>query len=229
MGAVHLTVRDLDANVKFFELLGGKPVKNGSVQLMEFPGMYVELDKGELSGGSEGTIVNHFGFQVKSMKDWLPKWEAAGVKIESMARPTQAYLLSPDEARIEILEDPTLATPIAGHHVHFFTPDVPGMQAWYVKTFGAVAGTRAQFQAADLPGINLTFSPTPTPVVPTKGRAVSAIDFEVKDLKAFVAKLQAAGIRVDESDKKVPHSSIREATIVDPWGTTIELSEGLAP
>ena len=67
MGAVQLTVRDIDANVNFFKLLGGTPVKNGSVQLMEFPGMYVELEKGGPSAGSVGSIVDHFGLQVKSM------------------------------------------------------------------------------------------------------------------------------------------------------------------
>jgi catechol 2,3-dioxygenase-like lactoylglutathione lyase family enzyme len=228
MGAVHLTVRDVDANIAFFKLLGGTPVKNGPLQLMEFPGMYVGLEKGEPTGGSIGSIVNHFGFQVRSMKDWLPKWQAAGIKIEPQTRPTQAYLLTPDDVRIEILEEPTLPTPIAGHHIHFFTQDVPGMQAWYVKTFGAIPGTRAQFQTADLPGINLTFTAAPPPSDPTSGRALSSIVFEVKDLKAFLATLKSAGIKIDEPYKKIPHSSIAKATITDPWGTTIELTEGLA-
>jgi catechol 2,3-dioxygenase-like lactoylglutathione lyase family enzyme len=214
--------------VNFFTMLGGKPVKNGSVQLIEFPGMYVELEKGEPSGGSIGSIVNHFGFYVKSMKDWLPKWQAAGLKMEPMTRPTQVYLLSPDEARVEILEQPALATPIAAHHIHFATPDIPATQAWYAKTFGAVAGTRGNFQTANLPGIELTLSGTTTPVAPTKGRAFTAIDFEIKNLKAFLATLQSQGIKVEEPYHHVPQSSIAEASIVDPWGTTIELSEGLA-
>lgn len=235
MGAVQLTVRNIDADVNFFKLLGGTPVKNGSLQLIEFPGMYVELRRGDPSGGSVGSIINHFGFQVKSIQEWLPKWRAAGIKIEPITRPTQAFLLSPDGARIEILEDPALPEPIAGHHVHFFTPDVSAMRAWYVKTFCAVAGTRTGpapnakvFQTADLPGIDLSFSPSGSPVVPTKGRAISAIDFEVKDLKAFVATLRAMGIKVDEPYRRVPHSSVFEAAIVDPWGTTIVLSEGLS-
>jgi catechol 2,3-dioxygenase-like lactoylglutathione lyase family enzyme/predicted enzyme related to lactoylglutathione lyase len=227
MGAVHLTVRDVDANVSFFKLLGGTPVKNGSIQLMEFPGMYVELEKGEPSGPSIGSVVNHFGFYVKSMNDWLPKWQAAGIKIEPITRPTQLYMASPDDARIEILEEPTLATPIAGHHIHFASPDIPGMQAWYIKTFGAVAGTRGNFQTALLPGIELTLSGSRDPVAPTKGRAFAAIDFEVKNLKPFLTTLQAQGISVVEPYHQVPHTSVSEASIVDPWGTTIELSEGL--
>ena len=229
MGSIDLTVRDIDANVSFFKLLGGTPVANGSVSLVEFPGMFVRLQKGDPSAGSIGSIVNHFGFQVRNMKDWLPKWQAAGLKIEPITRPTQAYLRTPDDARVEILEEPSLATPVAGHHIHFFTQDIPGMEAWYVKTFGAIPGMRGQFQAADLPGVNLTFSASPTSTVPTKGRALDSICFEVKGLRAFLAKLQAAGIVIDEPYTKVPDSSIAKASITDPWGTTIELTEGLSP
>ena len=228
MGAVELTVRDIDANVSFFKALGGTPVSNGSVNLIEFPGMFVKLQKGDPSAGSIGSIVNHFGFQVRSMNDWLPKWQAAGLKIEPVTRPTQAYLRTPDDVRVEILEEPSLTTPIAGHHIHFFTPDIPGMEAWYVKTFGAVPGKRAQFEAADLPGINLTFSGSPTPTVPTQGRALNSICFDVKGLREFIAKLSAEGIRIEEPYAKLPNSSIAKATITDPWGTTIELTEGLA-
>lgn len=227
MGQVHLIVRDVDANVAFFKLLGGTPVSNGSLHLIEFPGAYIVLEKGAPTGGSVGSIINHFGFQVRAMKDWLPKWQAAGLTIEPITRPTQTYLLTPDNCRIEILEDPTLSTPIAVHHVHFFTPEIPGMQAWYVKTFGAVAGMRGQFQAADVPGINLTFSSTPTPVVPTSGRVLDRIGFEVKDLPAFLAKLQTAGIKLDRPYAKIPGTSIASATLIDPWGSTIELTEGL--
>ncbi len=74
MGHIHLTVRDIDAEESFFKLLGGTPVSNGPLRLIEFPGVFVMLRKGEPSGGSVGSTVNHFGFQVKSMKDWLPKW-----------------------------------------------------------------------------------------------------------------------------------------------------------
>ena len=105
MGSVHLIVRDIDAERDFFKLLGGVPVVNGTLQMMEFPGMFVILEKGEPSGGSIGSIVNHFGFQVKDMKEWLPKWQAASLKIEPMNRPTQLYMRTPDDVRVEVLEE----------------------------------------------------------------------------------------------------------------------------
>ena len=103
------------------------------------------------------------------------------------------------------------------------------MQAWYVKTFGAAAGTRAQFQTADLPGIDLTFSASPTVPVTTKGRALNSVGFEVKDLAGFLVKLQAAGVKIERPYAKIPKSSVGVAYFTDPWGTYIELTEGLAP
>jgi catechol 2,3-dioxygenase-like lactoylglutathione lyase family enzyme len=229
IGHVHLTVRDIDAGERFFKLLGGTTVSNGPLRLIEFPGLYVMPRKGEPSGGSVGSTVNHFGFQVRSMKDWLPKWQAAGLKMEPIRRPTQVYLLTPDDVRVEILEEPSLSTPIAGHHIHFAAQDIPKMQAWYVKTFGAVPGKRAQFETADLPGINLTFSSIDTAPVTTKGRALDHIGFEVANLPAFLAKLQAAGEKIDRPYTKIPNSSVVIAFFTDPWGTYIELTEGLAP
>jgi len=229
MGHIHLTVRDVDAGKGFFALLGGTPVSNGPLQLIEFPNAFLMLRKGEPSGGSVGSNVNHIGFQVRSMNDWLPKWKAAGLKMEPMTRPTQVYLLTPDGLRIEILEEPSLSTPIAAHHIHFATQDIPGMQAWYARTFGAVPGKRAQFDAADLPGVNLTFTSTETAPVTTKGRALDHIGFEVRNLPAFLAKLEAAGIKIDRPYTKIPNSSVAIAFFTDPWGTYIELTEGLAP
>ncbi len=229
MGHIHLTVRDVDASKSFFTLLGGTPVSNGTLEMIEFPGMYVILRQGEPSGGSVGSSVNHFGFLVRSMKDWLPKWQAAGLKIEPTTRATQLYMRSPDDVRIEIIEEPTLATPVAGHHIHFATPDIPATQAWYAKTFGAVPGKRAQFETADLPGINLTFSSINTAPVTTKGRALDHIGFEVRNLQAFLVKLEAAGNKIDQPYRKIPNSSIAVAFFTDPWGTYLELTEGLMP
>jgi catechol 2,3-dioxygenase-like lactoylglutathione lyase family enzyme len=229
MGHIHLTVRDVDVSKSFFAQLGGTPVTNGPLQLIQFPNMFIMLRKGEPTGGTVGSNINHFGFYVKNMKDWLPKWQAAGLKMEPMTRPTQVYLMAPDDIRIEILEEPTISTPIAGHHIHFASQDVPAMQAWYAKTFGAVPGKRAQFDNDLLPGIDLSFSPIATAPAPTKGRALDHIGFEIKNLQAFLDKLQAAGNKIDRPYTKIPNSSTAIAFFTDPWGTYIELTEGLAP
>ena len=106
-------------------------------------------------------------------------------------------------------------------------PDVAAMRAWYVQTFGAVPGTRSGMQAADLPGVNLTFNPAPDAVAPTRGRALDHIGFEVKNLEAFCKQLEAGGLKLDRGYTKVPALGIAVAFLTDPWGSYIELTEGL--
>ncbi len=230
MGHVHLNVRDVDAHKKFWAELGGVPVQNGQLQMVQLPGVFVVLRQQVPTGGSVGSTVNHFGFLVKHMQDWLPKWKAAGLTMEPQTRPTQLYLIAPDDVRVEILEDDTIDVPLKMHHVHFFIPEPLEVQAWYAKTFGAVPGKRGQFDAADLPGVNLTFSKADMPTVKTVGRSVDHVGFEVKNLEQFVKKLEASGIKFD---RPYQHSTASPTTAIafltDPWGTQVELTENLAP
>ena len=125
----------------------------------------------------------------------------------------------------------TQTAPIQLHHVHFFGEQQPEMQAWYAKTFGAAAqpaNPNQAFVTAQLPGVTLSFSRSPTPTVATQGRALDHIGFEVENLEAFTKKLEADGIPLTVSYRTVPALNIAIAFIKDPWGTNIELTEGLA-
>jgi catechol 2,3-dioxygenase-like lactoylglutathione lyase family enzyme len=230
MGHIHVVGRDLDAHRRFWTALGGTPTKNGTLEMIRFPGAFVNLRQGEPTGGTVGSVVNHFGFQVRRIQDWLPKWEAAGLKMEPRTRADQVYLIAPDDIRVEILEEPSIATPIRMHHVHYFVPDPIAAQAWYVKTFGAVPGKRANFDAADLPGVNLTFSKADTPLVKTMGRSLDHVGFEVRGLEAFLKKLEASGTKLDrpyQTSQAAP--TLKISYVYDPWGTYLELTEGLTP
>jgi catechol 2,3-dioxygenase-like lactoylglutathione lyase family enzyme len=233
-GHLHLAVRDLETGQKFWAMLGGAPIQNGTLQLIQFPGTFVMLRKGEPSGGTVGSTVNHFGFHVKNLKESLarwqasPVWQAAGVKWES-TNATQGYLTGPDEVRIEVIENAAIDAPIKMHHVHFFTASATDTQAWYVRTFGGVPGKRASFDTADLPGVNLTFSKADGPVAGTKGRSLDHIGFEVRNLEQFIKRLEANGIKMDRPYTKIANSATAIAFLTDPWGTYIELTENLAP
>jgi catechol 2,3-dioxygenase-like lactoylglutathione lyase family enzyme len=149
--------------------------------------------------------------------------------MEPQTRPTQVFLIGPDDVRVEILEDETIAEPIRMHHVHYFVPDPIAAQQWYAKTFGAVPGKRGQFDAADLPGVNLTFSKADAPLAKTQGRSIDHVGFEVKNLPDFIKRLQAAGLTLDrELQRSTAAPSLQIAFITDPFGTYLELSEGLA-
>jgi catechol 2,3-dioxygenase-like lactoylglutathione lyase family enzyme len=115
------------------------------------------------------------------------------------------------------------------HHLHLYLPDAAAVTAardWYARMFGGVPGKRSAYDAVDLPGINFNFSANPNAVKPTKGRMLDHIGFEVTNLAALVKRLEAAGVKFD-----VPYGrnadGTAEATLTDPWGVTIELTEGL--
>jgi catechol 2,3-dioxygenase-like lactoylglutathione lyase family enzyme len=231
MGHVHLFVQDVDAAKKFWVAVGGTSFKFGQNEGAKFPGVLILVRKGEPAGGTVGSVINHIGFNVPNVPEALAKWKAAGLKTELGNNPGQCFLFTPDDlTRVEILENKSLTVPIAFHHVHFFVPgdtSVTEIQSWYVKTFGAKAGKRGQFEAADMPGVNLTFTKSDTPTVTTKGRMLDHIGFEVKDLEAFCKKLEASGVKLDLPFTKRPELGITMAYITDPWGTYIELTEGL--
>ena len=230
MGHVHVVGRDLDAHRQFWTALGGVPTKNGTLEMIRFPGAFVNLRQGDPSGGTVGSVINHFGFQVKRMQDWLPKWQAAGLKMEPQTRPTQLYVIGPDDVRVEILEETSLDVPIRMHHVHFYVDDPLAAQAWYAKTFGAVPGKRGQFDAADLPGVNLTFSKADAPLAKTMGRSLDHVGFEIRNLEAFVKRLEASGIKLDRPYQRSQAApTLALSYITDPWGTYLELTEGLTP
>jgi catechol 2,3-dioxygenase-like lactoylglutathione lyase family enzyme len=52
------------------------------------------------------------------------------------------------------------------------------------------------------------------------------IGFEVAGLEAFVADLEAKGVQFDVPYRKTA-DGVGLAFLVDPWGTYIELTEGL--
>jgi hypothetical protein len=63
--------------------------------------------------------------------------------------------------------------------------------------------------------------------LPTKGRALDHIGFELKNLDAFCKELEAKGVKFDQPYSKTRHRSFASAELTDPWGTSIELTEGL--
>ncbi len=233
MGHVHLFVQDMDAAKKFWIAMGGVPSKLGPNDVFKFPGVLILVRPGDTTLPSVGSVVGHIGFHVPNTNEALERWKAAGLKTEVGQNPGQGFVYTPDNLiRVEILEDKAQTVPIAFHHVHFYIQDPSGtaileMQSWYAKMFGAKPGKRANFDAADIPGANLTFSKSDTPTVATKGRMLDHIGFEIKDLEAYCKKAEASGVKFDIPFTKRPDLGVNLAFLTDPWGTYIELNEGL--
>ena len=236
MGHWHLNSRDIEANKKILVAMGGTAIKNGNFEIVKFPGVAVFLNQGPntppATGGTVGTVVNHVGFLVPDVQAAMAKWKAAGVAVEpgGNGRKDQAFVTTADGLRIEILEDKAQTIPIRHHHIHFYVPqaEIPKIQAWYGKYFGATPGMRGQNVAADIPGANLSFTAAQTPTVSTKGHVLDHIGFDVKNLEAFCKKLGENGVKVDR-----PYSKNAGGTgicfVSDPWGTSIELNEREKP
>lgn len=247
MGHLHYYVRDVEVNKRFWSALGGQAIKVGSTDVMKFPGVLVFLSTGTSSGGTDGSVLNHVAFRVPS----LAKVEAAGLTVVPVAGfPGVASVMTPDGERVELFEDAAqnltftqdagyndpvaerhnrpVPTPIAFHHIHVYVPDasVPEVKAWYVRIFGGTPGKRSQYDAVDLPGMNLNISGPPRGPAPTKGRMLDHIGFEIAGLQAFCERLTSMGVKLDVPYTKDPAGFAR-AMLTDPWGVSIELTEGM--
>ena len=251
VGHMHLNVRDVEAAKKFYLELGGTAIKSGPFEGVKYPGAIFLFTKADPSGGTEGSTVNHIGFLVKDGTALVAKMQGQGVKVagngtDSQGRIYGGYIYSPDGVKIEIIERPTLAVPIQFDQVHFFVAD-PGpkagfawseLQQWYAKEFGVkieraeLTGpapgnlASAPMAQSNLSSVNFRFSKQDSKAVPTKGRALDHIGFEIKNLPAFCKKLEADGIKFDTA-YSVREGGLGLAFITDPMGTRIELNEGL--
>jgi catechol 2,3-dioxygenase-like lactoylglutathione lyase family enzyme len=248
MGHLHYNVRDVEANKRFWLALGATEGTLGTNVIMRFPDVLVVLREAEASGGSAGSVVDHVAFRVRS----VAALEEAGLNVEHNAQyPGVASVYTPEGERIEVFDD-GLATnlaftpaagagdavterhnrkidvPIIAHHVHLYVREdqVETARDWYARHFGGVIGTRWRYAATDLPGINLNFSAATETRAPTRGRALDHIGFEVENLETFCKELEAAGIVFDQPYRQLP-SGFGLAFLTDPWGTYIELTEGL--
>ncbi len=228
MGHWHIASKDMEANKKLFLAMGAKMYMPGGQPLMVFPGIHINLvlGEGKGDGGSVGSVVNHVGFIVDDVQKRVTEWKAKGVAVlpGGNGRLDQAFVVTPDGVRIEILEDKTQTVPIRHEHVHLSLPaaEVPKAQEWYAKTFGGKAGTRNNAPVVDLPGVQFRFNTADAKQAPTKGRVLDHIGFDVRDHAAFVRKLRADGITLDD----MPRTNANGNTIVyltDPWGTRIEI------
>ncbi|BCS32612.1 hypothetical protein TBR22_A18260 [Luteitalea sp. TBR-22] len=247
-GHHHVNATSVAAHTAFLvDGLGGVPVTIAGRQVVTFPNVLVFLREQVPTGGSVGTTADHLGLSVPDLRPVIARLKAAGHRmITREAVPAEwtvtddmatnpaggapiAFVLGPDDLKVELVQVSGQVAPVALNHVHFFGPDREAMQAWYVKVLGASAAAPAagnRFLRATLPGVGLNFTASPRPVVATKGRVVDHVGFEVHDLPAFLRRLQGLGI-VAENVRKVPELGIDIAFITDPWGTLIELTEGL--
>jgi catechol 2,3-dioxygenase-like lactoylglutathione lyase family enzyme len=250
VGHYHLNVTSTAEHKRFWvDTLGGKATKIGNVEAIEFPDVYLLLHESPPTGPTRGTTFDHIGFAVPDVPAMTEKVVAAGYALtvgrepppgETASPPTAgnygrfSYLVGPDGVKVELVTSSAEnAPPIVHHHVHFVNRRFVEMQQWYMKAFNATLreGQTDFFIGADLPGVGYMlnfFSWLPAEdLVGTAGRAVDHVGFEVRNLRSFVAELERKGIALASPLRRDPELGLDVATIVDPWGTVLELTEGL--
>jgi len=250
-GHHHVNATDPAAHKKFWaDTLGGTVIKVGTDgrEIIRMPNVLIFWREQAAKGGTKGSVHDHIGLSVPNLRatlakvtangfrnitaqDALPGQKVVGDIVELGTGPVSAlaYILGPDDVKVEVLEMKAQTEPVKLHHIHFFGHQQAEMRDWYVKVFGATAaaGTNPNFITANLPGVGLNFSATTTPTAATAGRALDHIGFEVKNLAEFLKRLEAQGIKPSVTLRRVDALATSIAFIVDPWGTNIELSEGL--
>jgi catechol 2,3-dioxygenase-like lactoylglutathione lyase family enzyme len=255
VGHYHLNVTSVEEHKKFWvDTLGGTAMKIGETDVIKFPDVFLLLRVQPPTGPTRGTTFDHIGFAVPSVPELTAKVVKAGYQLtvgrELPGQPATppapapgtsavygrfSYLVGPDGVKVELVTaaDPK-APPIAHHHVHFVNTQYVEMQQWYMKAFDATLrpGQTDFFIGADLPGVGYMLNffkwELDETLVATAGRAVDHVGFEVKNLEEFCRRLEAKGIKLTTPYRRDPAlNNIGTASVTDPWGTSIEMTEGL--
>jgi hypothetical protein len=250
VGHYHLNVTSVDEHKKFWiDTLGGTPAKVGSTEAARFGDVLVLLRQQRPSGPTRGTTFDHIGLAVPSVPNMTKAVVAKGYQLTvgrelpgqkppdtgpSAVYGAFSYLLGPDGVKVELVtnKEPN-APPIVHHHVHFTNPQYVEMGQWYMKALDATLrpGQTDFFFGADLPGIGYMLNffkwEMKEPLEGTAGRAVDHVGFDIRNLEEFAKALDAKGIKHSPLRPAPTLNNVNSISLVDPWGTSIELTEGL--
>jgi len=257
VGHFHLNVTSVEAHKKLWvDTLGGTASKFGpeNIDVVRFPDILLFLRVQPPTGPARGTALDHIGFAAPNVPALVAKITANGYQLTDGREPAPgatrgapsgaqpqggaiAYVLGPDGAKIEIVTNRDAnPPPFKYHHVHFINKQYVEMQQWYMKAFDATLrpGQTDFFIGADLPGVGYMLNffrwegDQSITHKPTAGRVYDHVGFEVKNLEAFCKDLEGKGLKLTKKyGKNGDMNNIMSASLVDPWGVSIELTEGL--
>jgi len=235
MGHVLLNVSDVAAHREFWtKQFDAKPVTVGKLEGVTVPGVVILFRLQPRTGPSEGTTINHMGLKVNKLADFTARFDKAGFKYDPprIGRETtvQTYVTGPDTFRMELVEDPRIPAPVVSHHLHYWLEQPVEVKKFYVQKLLLKPTMRGPYESADLPGMNLTLAPLGSqkvPGVPMKGRLMDRIGFDVTNLKAYVDRIASNGVKFDVPYGRDAELGLMAAMLTDPWGATIQVTEGL--
>ena len=181
--------------------------------------------------------MDHIGFKVRNIEDFLNKWRAAGYSVDrefigSEGLPN-GYVTMPDGVWVELQEDQALPVEVSGYHIHYRTPMFRELLDWYVDHFDLEIRPRGRIETTtNVPGMNMSFAlPTGewagSETAPTRGRSLDHIGFEIDNLEVFYEELVEKGVEFDVELREIEEISVKVAAFTDPSGVRVELTQGL--
>jgi hypothetical protein len=235
-GHEHFLATDVEGAVRFWNALGGETATVGRAPVLRFPGVFVIVapasEQRPLTGGSRGSAVDRIRFRIRDLGATIRRLEETGYRASPRAGGTTTEVMGPSDAAVQLVEDRALPGPVATDALVMHVPDAAGAAAWYARWFGAAIVRRAGVTYAQIPGMDIEFRETREPRMPTRGRALDHIGFEIRDLQGFVKRTSERGLEFQRRFTIAPplyNPPVKGlAFLIDPWGTAIELNEGFA-
>ncbi|MBM3777979.1 MAG: VOC family protein [Acidimicrobiia bacterium] len=251
-GHHHIYVASIPEAKKFWvDALGGVVVSLGSREMIKYTNLMIFFTEDKpgspARAGTKGSTVDHLGFAVPDLRAAVAKLQAAGfpnvtrqelppalgnsekggIAFVPEEKTSVAVFMTPDNVKVELHENKAMTTPVALSHLHFYGPDPVAMRDWYVKVFGAKAGRMGNVETATLPGVQLNFSKASEAVVGTQGRVLDHIGMEARDIEAFAKQVLEMGLPAMKVNRVATAENMGVGFVTDPWGTRIEMTEGL--
>ncbi len=173
--------------------------------------------------GSDGSTIDHIGFSFRDLDAKMKEFEAAGIKIIAPARGLGkikfGFIQDPWGTKIEVMQDPDL---IGFHHVHLHVTDPDVTLKWYQENFGGeITKYQGVLPALHVDDIWIIAQKTPKEKLPTVGRSVDHIGWQVDDLDATAKGLKEKNVKFVTEPKKMLQAKL--AFIEGPGGVLIEL------
>src|SRR5262245_57733779 len=61
LGHIHINAVDVEAQTRFWTSVGGQIVQREKLTMVQIPGVYILVRKQDPTGGTNGSVLNHFG------------------------------------------------------------------------------------------------------------------------------------------------------------------------
>jgi catechol 2,3-dioxygenase-like lactoylglutathione lyase family enzyme len=237
IGHMHVFAADREKEARAWLALGGQLGNNVSNNIpVGFPGIVILVGNPRPANlGSEGSVIDHVAFRVPDLQASMDRWKGVQTwwkngrwfaKIEPGAKAGQAFVTTPGGIKIEILEDKSLKVPIVFDHVHYYIDEarLKAMEDYYVKMFGAKP-VKGETDTFTLPGGKLIFAKAATAPMPTTGRTLDHVGFNMLNAEALGAFSKAMEERGAKFARPYEPASMGMIRVVTDFGTNIEVTK----